>query len=292
MPHDRRGRHPRRAPPLRARTPTPTTPATSSTAPTASACSATWPPSCASVTDGDEGLFASYSDVQFQAPVRAGDVLEIACELTRVGTRSRTIDFTVHVVARGAADRGGPGAAAMLDQPLLATTATGAVVVPPPSGPSPDWSEPRRGVSRHDTPRPVRFSMNFSVTGRPRLTCAFSRSSQVSGRLTPCAATDEGSASFAHADRVGGPTSEWPSRMVGGHPPVRHGSRRSVPPREGGSGRGVRPLDNFPVAAASRGRVGPKGRRPSRCPARLRRRLPAVAGRSRLRRPGPRAAPP
>ncbi|UUZ59093.1 hypothetical protein [Nocardioides sp. B-3] len=27
--------------------------------------------------DGDEGLFASYSDVQFKAPVRAGDVLEI-----------------------------------------------------------------------------------------------------------------------------------------------------------------------------------------------------------------------
>ena len=78
------------------------------------------------LTDGDEGLFASYSDVQFRAPVRAGDVLEIVCEITRVGTRSRTMDFAVHVVARGAADRGGPGAAAMLDEPLLATTATGA----------------------------------------------------------------------------------------------------------------------------------------------------------------------
>ena len=41
-------------------------------------------------TDGDEGLLASYSDVQFLAPVRAGDVLEITCTLTRVGTRSRT----------------------------------------------------------------------------------------------------------------------------------------------------------------------------------------------------------
>ena len=29
-------------------------------------------------TDGDEGLFASYSDVQFRAPVRAGDVIEIS----------------------------------------------------------------------------------------------------------------------------------------------------------------------------------------------------------------------
>ena len=65
-------------------------------------------------TDGDEGLFASYSDVQFLAPVRAGDVLEITCTLTRVGTRSRTLDLTVHVVARGeptAGAAGGGGAA-------------------------------------------------------------------------------------------------------------------------------------------------------------------------------------
>jgi 3-aminobutyryl-CoA ammonia-lyase len=82
------------------------------------------------LTDGDEGLFASYSDVQFRAPVRAGDVLEIACEITRVGTRSRTLDFTVHVVARGAATEERPGAALVLSEPLLATSATGTVVVP------------------------------------------------------------------------------------------------------------------------------------------------------------------
>jgi len=84
------------------------------------------------VTDGDEGLFASYSDVQFKEPVRAGDVLEITAVLVGVGTRSRVIDFTVHVVARGAASAARPGAAAVLDPPLLATTATGTVVVPPP----------------------------------------------------------------------------------------------------------------------------------------------------------------
>lgn len=88
------------------------------------------------LTDGDEGLFASYSDVQFRAPVRAGDVLEVACEITRVGSRSRTLDFTVHVVARGAATEEAPGAARMLDEPLLATTATGTVVVPTPAGSS------------------------------------------------------------------------------------------------------------------------------------------------------------
>jgi 3-aminobutyryl-CoA ammonia-lyase len=80
-------------------------------------------------TDGDEGLFASYSDVQFRAPVRAGDVLEISAELVRVGTRSRVMEFAVHVVARGAATDENPGAARVLDAPLLATSATGTVVV-------------------------------------------------------------------------------------------------------------------------------------------------------------------
>ncbi|MDP3893558.1 hotdog domain-containing protein [Nocardioides sp.] len=82
-------------------------------------------------TDGDEGLFASYSDVQFREPVRAGDVLEITAELTRVGRRSRVMDFVVLVVARGRATEDAPGAAAVLDEPLVATTATGTVVVPP-----------------------------------------------------------------------------------------------------------------------------------------------------------------
>jgi 3-aminobutyryl-CoA ammonia-lyase len=80
-------------------------------------------------TDGDEGLFASYSDVQFRHPVRAGDVLEVTAELVRVGTRSRVIDFTVSVVGRGAPEVS-ESAARMLDVPLVATTATGTVVVP------------------------------------------------------------------------------------------------------------------------------------------------------------------
>lgn len=82
------------------------------------------------LTDGDEGLFASYSDVQFRAPVRAGDVVETSCEITRVGTRSRVMEFAVHVVARGASTEAAPGAATMLATPILATTATGTVVVP------------------------------------------------------------------------------------------------------------------------------------------------------------------
>lgn len=33
-------------------------------------------------TDGNEGLFASYSDVQFKAPVHAGDIVEVAAKVT------------------------------------------------------------------------------------------------------------------------------------------------------------------------------------------------------------------
>ena len=81
-------------------------------------------------TDGDEGLFASYSDVQFRAPLRAGDVVEVSAEIVKVGSRSRILDFAVHVVARGEPTDGAPGAARVLDPPLLVTTATGTVVVP------------------------------------------------------------------------------------------------------------------------------------------------------------------
>ena len=38
-------------------------------------------------TDGDEGLFASYAEVQFLAAVRAGDVVEVTATVVRVGTR-------------------------------------------------------------------------------------------------------------------------------------------------------------------------------------------------------------
>ena len=81
-------------------------------------------------TDGDEGLFASYDEVTFAAPVRAGDVLEVEAVLVRVGTRSRRLALTVRVIARGEPTTEQPGAARVLEEPLVATTATGTVVVP------------------------------------------------------------------------------------------------------------------------------------------------------------------
>lgn len=81
------------------------------------------------LTDGDEGLFASYSGVEFLAPVRAGDVVEASATLTRVGRRSRELRFELRVLARrtpGAAE----SASSMLPEPIVATTAVGTVVVP------------------------------------------------------------------------------------------------------------------------------------------------------------------
>ena len=80
-------------------------------------------------SDGDEGLFASYSDVQFLAPIRAGDCIEIEATLVRVGSRSREMAFEVRVIARGNPERG-ESASDLLAQPLIATTARGVVVVP------------------------------------------------------------------------------------------------------------------------------------------------------------------
>jgi 3-aminobutyryl-CoA ammonia-lyase len=80
-------------------------------------------------SDGDEGLFASYSDVQFLQPLRAGDVVEVTATISRVGNRSREIEFVATVVCRGRADRSG-SAAEVLAEPLEITRATGTVVVP------------------------------------------------------------------------------------------------------------------------------------------------------------------
>lgn len=85
-------------------------------------------------TDGDEGLFAGYSDVVFAAPIRAGDVVEVTAQVSRVGNRSRTLELSCAVVCRGQPEVS-PSAAQVLDPPIVAVTATGTVVVPP--GPQP-----------------------------------------------------------------------------------------------------------------------------------------------------------
>ena len=79
--------------------------------------------------DGDEGLFASYSDVQFLQPLRAGDVVEVQATITRVGNRRRDLEFNAYVVCRGRPDQS-ESAAEVLAEPLVITRAKGTVVVP------------------------------------------------------------------------------------------------------------------------------------------------------------------
>lgn len=80
-------------------------------------------------TDGDEGLFAGYTTVEFRAPVRAGDVLEATAIVTRVGNRSRTLELVARVLCRATPDVSA-SAATVLPEPLVCTTAAGTVVVP------------------------------------------------------------------------------------------------------------------------------------------------------------------
>jgi 3-aminobutyryl-CoA ammonia-lyase len=78
--------------------------------------------------DGDEGLFRAYSSVDFLAPVRAGDYLEIEAELVRVGRTSREIRFE----ARRVIGPGGPAesSASAVDPPVVVAKALGTCVVP------------------------------------------------------------------------------------------------------------------------------------------------------------------
>jgi 3-aminobutyryl-CoA ammonia-lyase len=118
-------------------------------------------------TDGDEGLFAAYSDVQFRAPIRAGDVVEVEAVLVRAGRRSREVAFTCSVVCRADPERSA-SASRVLDPPLLATAATGTVVVPAPhpGGHAPSTTD-HSGVSSDDTPTGGRTSDAEAVTDDP-----------------------------------------------------------------------------------------------------------------------------
>jgi 3-aminobutyryl-CoA ammonia-lyase len=78
--------------------------------------------------DGDEGLLASYGDVQLLSPVREGDVLEVIGATTRVGNRSRDINFVASVVCRR--NGAGPSSNSVLAEPICVATARATVVVP------------------------------------------------------------------------------------------------------------------------------------------------------------------
>lgn len=78
--------------------------------------------------DGDEGLFAGYSDIRFLAPVRAGDFLEARGVITRVGNTSREMSFEIFRYIRPRPDLS-DSAAEVVATPELVLTATGTCVV-------------------------------------------------------------------------------------------------------------------------------------------------------------------
>lgn len=79
--------------------------------------------------DGDEGLLRAYQSVEFLAPSRAGDVLEVEAELIRVGDSSRGMRFEARKVIAPRPDLS-DSAADVLDPPVVVCRAAGTCVVP------------------------------------------------------------------------------------------------------------------------------------------------------------------
>ncbi len=79
--------------------------------------------------DGDEGLFRAYDQVEFLAPVHAGDYVEVTGEITRVGSTSRAMRFEARKVVVPRPDLS-DSAAEVLAEPVVVCRATGTCVVP------------------------------------------------------------------------------------------------------------------------------------------------------------------
>lgn len=78
--------------------------------------------------DGDEGLFRAYGEVDFSAPVYAGDYVEATGEIVGVGRTSREMEFEARKVIEPI--EGEETAARVLDEPVVVCRASGTCVVP------------------------------------------------------------------------------------------------------------------------------------------------------------------
>lgn len=79
--------------------------------------------------DGDEGLFKAYENVEFMAPVYAGDYIEAVGEIVNVGNTSRKMTFEARkvIVPRPEIN---DSACDVLEEPIVVCKATGICVVP------------------------------------------------------------------------------------------------------------------------------------------------------------------
>jgi 3-aminobutyryl-CoA ammonia-lyase len=78
--------------------------------------------------DGDEGLFRAYDNVEFLAPVYAGDYIEAIGEITAIGGTSRKMVFEARKVI--APVPGSDSACDVLPEPMVVCRASGTCVVP------------------------------------------------------------------------------------------------------------------------------------------------------------------
>lgn len=79
--------------------------------------------------DGDEGLFLRYDEVEFKAPVYAGDFIEAKGIITEIGNSSRKMEFEAYKVIAARYDLA-PSAADFLEEPVLVARARGICVTP------------------------------------------------------------------------------------------------------------------------------------------------------------------
>ena len=79
--------------------------------------------------DGDEGLFCAYDNIEFLAPVYAGEFIEAIGEITHVGNSSRKMKFEAWKVISSRPDIN-DSAADVLAEPVLVCRATGTCVTP------------------------------------------------------------------------------------------------------------------------------------------------------------------
>jgi 3-aminobutyryl-CoA ammonia-lyase len=79
--------------------------------------------------DGDEGLFKAYDNVEFMAPVYAGDFIEAVGHIEKVGNTSRRMVFEARKVIVPRPDIS-DSACEVLEEAVVVCRATGTCVTP------------------------------------------------------------------------------------------------------------------------------------------------------------------
>jgi len=79
--------------------------------------------------DGDEGLFRAYDNVEFLAPLYAGDYIEVEGYITEKGNTSRKMQFEAYKVIKALPEIN-ESAAEVLKDKVLVARASGTCIVP------------------------------------------------------------------------------------------------------------------------------------------------------------------